>query len=560
MIKTFSGRKRRVVAALVGVCIAGTVQAQQVRDEGQRLLDEQRARERTEALTRPQAEVEDRSGVPEVSVGAITADDVARLEEVEPAFVVNDITLVGDRLFTETDKAQLIAPFLGQRLGPRRIDLLLKRITSAYLDRGYVTTRAYLGPQNLQSGRLEITIIPGVIEGVSLDGQPASGPGAFLLPLSPGKELRLTDIEQSVDQINRLRSRRAEAQILPGQTPGGSSVAIETRPEKFWRVGAAVDNYGQSSTGERRQREFVEFDNLLGLWDTWSLTAVQALRSRSELLSMSVPIGFGTFSYAYSQSTSETWLANIIKLKTESTSQTFGWNQVVFRDQHFRLAFDGTVAIRESRRRLDSIALKDQQQATGRLAMNLLYRGSQAVISGEVGYSKGLPMFGSDTDVPNLPHSAPHNAFEKWDANANFSWSFADGWVFRSAFVGQVANTGLPGQEQLFLGGAGTVRGFKEGTLSGDRGFYMRNELSFIGSPVRAAAQAGVQIDPFLLFDTSSSRLLAESEDQRLASAGIGLRLGWKGMSADLMWAKPVSAPDWIPREGRLHFMLTAQF
>ena len=146
MIKAFSGRKRRVVAVLAGVWIAGAVQAQQVRDEGQRLLDEQRARERTEALTRPQAEVEDRSGIPEVSVGAITADDVARLEEVEPAFVVNDIALVGDRVFSDAEKARLVAPFLGQRLGPRRIDLLLKRITSAYLDRGYVTTRAYLGP------------------------------------------------------------------------------------------------------------------------------------------------------------------------------------------------------------------------------------------------------------------------------------------------------------------------------------------------------------------------------------------------------------------------------
>jgi hemolysin activation/secretion protein len=556
-----SRRRYQVVAALVGVWVAGTAQAQQIRDEGQRLLDEQRARERMETLTRPPVEVKDHANATEVHVDTITAEDVARLEEMEPAFVVNDIVLSGDRIFSEAEKIQLAAPFLGQRLGSNRINLLLKRITAAYLSRGYLTTRAYLGPQNVQSGRLEITVIPGTIESISLDGQPATGPGADLLPLSSGKDLRLADIEQSVDQINRLRSRRAEAQILPGQTPGGSGIVIETRAEKPWRAGAAVDNYGQPSTGKRRQREFVEFDNLLGLWDAWSLTAVQAPNSRSELLSMSMPVGYGTFSYAYSQSMSETWLASIIKLKTESTSQTFGWNQVVYRDKNFRLALDGTLSLRESRRRLDTIELEDQRPNAGRLAASLLYRGSRAIASGEIGYSTGLGGFGGTTiDVPNLPKSAPHNQFEKWDINANLSWAFADSWIFRSVFAGQIANTGLPGQEQLFLGGAGNVRGFQEGILSGERGFYMRNELAFSGTPVRSAAQAGVRLDPFLFYDTAAFRLLADPEYQRMTSAGIGLRLGWEGISADLAWAKPVSAPAWLSKEKRLHFMLTAQF
>ncbi len=169
-------------------------------------------------------------------------------------------------------------------------------------------------------------------------------------------------------------------------------------------------------------------------------------------------------------------------------------------------------------------------------------------------------MFGSDVDIANLPRTSPHNDFEKWDANANLSWQPIDGLTIRSVIAGQAARMGLPGQEQLFLGGAGSVRGFKEGSLSGDRGAYMRNEFSFSHELIREAARSNVYVDPFLLFDASVSRLLSDPVDRHLASAGVGLRMNWKGLNADLAWAKPLTAPEWVSREARLHLLLSAQF
>jgi len=50
-------------------------------------------------------------------------------------------------------------------LGASGIDNLLKTITGHYLNRGYVTSRAYLPEQDLTSGILQIIVIEGRLQG-----------------------------------------------------------------------------------------------------------------------------------------------------------------------------------------------------------------------------------------------------------------------------------------------------------------------------------------------------------------------------------------------------------
>jgi hemolysin activation/secretion protein len=534
-----------VRAALAAAALAAPAYGQGVRDEAQRLLEERRARERLEQLDRRPPAVK---GAGAVEAASASASD-------EPAFPVSDIVLEGDVVLPEARRRDILAPFLGRRLGPRGIDGVLRAVTAAYLELGYVTTRAYLGPQNLASGHLVVTVIPGRIERVSVDGETGALP-----PVEAGEPLRLADLEQAVDQINRLRSRRAEAQIAPGQTPGASVVVVNTRPVKPWRTGLGVDNFGQSATGERRQRVTAEYDNLFGLWDAWALTGVQSADARSELLAVSVPAGYGTASYAYAQSNSRVPLAGIAVNHTESRSHTLGWNQVVARGQQARHALDLTLALRDLRRRIDDLALTPQQQTSLRAAASSLFRFAPGSVSAEIGYTRGLPRFGGDADLPGLPRSAPHNEFGKWDLHTGATWSLGADWAWRGSLIGQAARTGLPGAEQLFLGGSGSVRGFKEAIVSADRGLLMRHELQWTGPLARASAAAGDRFDPFVFFDYARARLLADAEDRRRASAGAGLRAVWKAAIADLAWARPLTAPAGARREGRLHFSLSLQF
>ena len=101
---------------------------------------------------------------------------------------------------------------------------------------------------------------------------------------------------------------------------------------------------------------------------------------------------------------------------------------------------------------------------------------------------------------------------------------------------------------------AETVRGFKEGTLSGDRGAYTRQELHWTG------IASGTGVVPYLFLDYGRVRLLVDPAYSHLASYGLGTRLAWHGFTAEAAWARPFSAPAWVATHGRLHITLDFQF
>lgn len=530
--------------------LPGTLWGQVQRDEGQRLLDEQRSRSREEALSRQP---------PQVAAPAnpdSSTQNPAEMIETARTFPIVEIVLLGDVILTTAERERIVSPFLGIELGPKRIDLLLRKLTAAYIERGYVTTRAYLGPQNLSSGKLEITVVTGMVERISVDDRAET----TVWPLAAGEPLQLTDIEQTVDQINRLRSRRAEASIQPGQTPGGSVIVLDTHPEKPWRVSLGTDNYGQSATGVQRRRLGAEWDNLFGLWDSWAVTDVESADAKSQLLAVSVPFGYGTASYAYAHANSRVELLSGIVSRTETSSHTLGWNHVVSRSQQFRHALDLTLVLRDTQRRIDDIALMPQQQAVSRLAGNTLWRGQRGALSAELGYSRGLKAFGGDGDTPNLPSSAPHFEFEKWDANVSLAWTLNSALAWRTQLNGQTARTGLPGADQIYLGGAGSIRGFREGIVAGDRGALMRNELQWTNALPNTLAAGGWRLDPYAFWDTGVARQLAATADQKLSSLGLGIRAAWKGVSAEVIWGVPQTAPAGVPRSDYFNFTVTLQF
>lgn len=530
-------------------CLSGGAWAQVQRDEGQRLLDEQRARSRDEALSRPQPQV----ATPEHPLAS--SQNPADLVETARTFLITDIVLVGERLLSAADRERIVSPFIGLELGPKRLDLLLRKLTAAYMDRGYVTTRAYLGPQNLATGKLEITVVTGTVEQIRIDDRAKTS----AWPLASGEPLQLTDIEQTVDQINRLRSRRAEASIQPGQTPGGSVIVLDTHPDKPWRVSLGTDNYGQTATGVQRRRLGAEWDNLFGLWDSWAVTDVESADAKSQLVAVSVPVGYGTASYAYAHSNSRVELFSGIVSRTETSSHTLGWNHVVARSQQFRHALDLTLVLRDTHRHIDDIALMPQQQAVSRLAGNTLWRGQHGVLSAELGYSRGIKAFGGDGDTPNLPSSAPHFEFEKWDANMSLAWTLSSALAWRTQLSGQTARTGLPGADQIYLGGAGSIRGFREGIVAGDRGAMMRNELQWTNALPDTLSARGWRLDPYAFWDTGVARQLSATADQKLSGLGLGARAVWKGVSAEVIWGVPQAAPAGIPRSDYFNFTVTLQ-
>jgi len=541
-------RRAGFLLAISCLLLSAAAPAAQI-DEAQRLLDEQRARQREERLRLQRPSIQ-REAAPEFDVRA----DPASLPEAEPAFDIQRIDLKGDALLDAAEQDAILRPFTGLRLGQNRINLLLRRLTAALIDQGYVTSRAYIGPQNLASAVLEVTLVAGRIEAVRLNGQAASGGDWAPLPFRADEVLRLADLEQGVDQINRLRSSRTEMQILPGQSPGGSVVDIRTHVRDPWRLSVGGDNYGQDSTGTARGRVMVEADNLLGLFDAWNLTHIQSADSKASLLSVAVPWGYNTLSYTYTLSDYRSPIADVAVIAGDSSNHTLGWNRVLHRDAASKTALDVSLTLRRAQRDVAGVPLAPQDMSVLRVAASRLQRWQGADLSLDLGYVQGLTTFGADVDVGGLTPESPHAQFEKIDFNAVATVNLGSDFAYRGLLAGQRAQRGLQSAEQIFIGGAATVRGFKEGALSGDRGAYTRHELHWTGAAQRLAAV------PYVFFDYGRVHLLADPDWNHLAAFGLGARLAWQGLSLEANWARPVSAPESVPQRTRLHLTLNYQF
>lgn len=119
----------------------------------------------------------------------------------------------------------------------------------------------------------------GYIESIELADQslPVSLGGAF--PHMLGQPLNLRDLEQGLDQLNRLRSIDLTADIAPGSQPGASRIILRSRTagQSRWALGLGIDNLGSASTGRDRNSVSLSVDSPLQLNDLLSLSASDTL-------------------------------------------------------------------------------------------------------------------------------------------------------------------------------------------------------------------------------------------------------------------------------------------
>ena len=235
-----------------------------------------------------------------------------RIEVKEPqkvktesfCFDVKTIHVAGVTALEPADLQEHIREYSGTCMGQKAIEALLQSITNSYVTAGFITTRAHVPPQDLNSKTLKIVVLEGTIEAfvyqvVDKKGKTKAGKsrkikGAF--PIKAGDILQLRLIEQGLDQINRLASSQASVNLRPGSKPGTSIVVIQETKGDTVRLTLGGDNNGSSATGTGRVRASLEVDDKLGLNETASVSFVGTQNTNALSYNFSVPYKNWTFS------------------------------------------------------------------------------------------------------------------------------------------------------------------------------------------------------------------------------------------------------------------------
>jgi len=463
----------------------------------------------------------------------------------------------------------ITAEFVGKCLTLEKINALLADISNWYLDRGYVTTRAYLPPQDLGTGTLRIVVVEGRTEDIRFSTeQDERNRLNTAFPGLKGEALNIRDLEQGLDQLNRLPSNNAKLKLKPGSKTGDTQVLIENQQDKRLRFSFTEDNTGSRSTGVRQRTISAEVDDLFGVNDAWTLSYKPSLSniedSGSKMISGSISVPYGYWTIGYSQSwftytstidaVTQSYKSNGISRQQSVTAE-----RVAHRDQDSKTSIEGALTLKESRNFISDILLETQSRKLSIAGVTV--RHSTKVAGGALSVSaaaqQGLRAFGAKKDHA-VSGNDPRAQFLKFSSDISYSHPFQVKKQNLSASLalhGEWSPHTLFGSERVSVGGLSTVRGFKEESASGDVGGYARSQLSWSlpASGIEYLDKAFGRFVPYVALDGGwiKSDPQEETEGGTLTGWALGLRTSGGIATFDIAWAEPIHQPRLFTKHNR---------
>lgn len=470
-----------------------------------------------------------------------------------PCFDIRQIILQQATLITPDKQAKLVAPYINQCLSLARINQLVREISEWYVQRGYITSRAFLTEQNLSHGILTITVLEGRLEEIRLQGA-RSRQLKMAFPTGAGRILNLRDIEQGMEQINRLRTTPVQIEIIPSAKPGYSIVNLTSTPEFPLTLGLNIDNSGQRTTGTGQLSASLVGNDLLGIADRWFVSGGRSSAfsdwrdAQNFQAGVSVPYGYGLLDYSYSWSNYHSrfnannfdWYSN-----GDNISNRLSGSWVLFRNGQIKTGVQLGLNHYVSHNWLNQTLLQSSSRKLTSLQIG--FNHTQKVAGGVATLnpmlSRGMPWFDAESDS-GKNDDLPKAQFRKWSVSSSYQRPVTQKMWWLSSLYAQWSPDRLYGSERLTIGGENSVRGYKEQYLSGDVGGYLRNELNYTLFTLPAIGE----VSTTLALD--GGWLQSDKQDRYAAGTlwGSSLGLGTRNahVSTQLSLGIPVSYPDYL--------------
>ncbi|HEA8558767.1 TPA: ShlB/FhaC/HecB family hemolysin secretion/activation protein, partial [Escherichia coli] len=325
-----------------------------------------------------------------------------------PCFQIKQTELEGADALPHWLPLQKIANgAVGHCLGAKGINLLMSTLQNRLVDHGYVTTRVLAPSQDLKSGILRLVIIPGVVRHVRLT--PDSDDYIQLyssFPAHEGSLLDLRDIEQGLENMQRLPGVQADMEIVPGEQPGESDILITRKQDKYWRLGFSLDDSGTRSTGRYLGGITFSLDNPFSLSDLLYVSATHNFPhyggkgSKNYTAHYSVPFGYWQFSVTASDYDYHQTVAGAVEdYQYSGESQNLGMqlSRVLHRNGTQKTVLTYDVQARRSRNYINDTEIQVQRRQTAAWRLGLQHRHyiSQATLDAGVSWQRGTRWFGA---------------------------------------------------------------------------------------------------------------------------------------------------------------------
>ncbi len=499
----------------------------------------------------------------------------------EGQFFVRTIRLQGNTQIQSKELEPLLHSYENQKQTTSSLKKLTKAINWEYRQRGFITSFAFVAPQKIEDQTLVIQIVEGKVGEVLVEGNRYFRKRRILSysKLKKGEILHYDDLRQTLDRLNRNPDRRVRSILKSGREPQTTDVLLNVQDHLPIHFGSSYDNQGSESSGEQRFGLSLRDNNLLGLDDDLSTGTVFGKHFGVLFTQYSVPLPswdtklVGGFSHSQVSpkkdlkdfgvnGTSETYFTRLEQRVLEGNAGFLAYS----------LGCQAGFEFKEDRTKVLSGTFRRERLRILRFGPTLTLEDPWGVT--EIGneFSFGINAFGAGihADESSSRQGVEPNFFvmqatlfrtQKMPADTHAS--------LKTHF--QLPTEKLSSSEELYLGGANTVRGYPEGDYLGDAGYLINLEyfiptfflpgewkLPYSNIPI----QKQVEIVTFL--DEAYGHLRGPSsrevESRHLAGVGAGLRIKlYRNLYGRVEWGFAVGAHP-LTESNRHEFHFRVQF
>jgi hemolysin activation/secretion protein len=459
-------------------------------------------------------------------------------EEFEDKVFVKHFVIQGNTVFTDERLQSLVSQFTGREISFAELMQVRSAINQLYIDEGYVTSGAYIPPQDIKQQTIIIQVVEGQIENFNITGG---------LKLHSYVRSRLNAAVSTIFNVNKLYTTLATlqrnqfielvtAELIIGTQPGKNQLNIIIKEQKPTQVDVELNNYQSSAYGSFGRSIQFTHGNLSGKWgDQFTAYYRNTEGSNAVDFSYAFPVNTqdGTLKFSVTAIFSKIVSEPFSELDIINNYQNY---QVSFRQPVFRkakpknrsfkeLAVGMFLSRSESRSELLKIpfpifAGSDEKGQTRTNVISIFadyfYLSEQQAFQGYSQLNLGIGGLGA-TINPDPPDSR----FFSWQFQLNWARFFKTGATFVARGGGQFADRPLNAVAQFGLGGIETIRGYPANNQVTDNGLNASLELYL---PVYRGQAGQFLVAPFVDFGYGwdQQRSFAETPGT-LASVGFTL-------------------------------------
>jgi hemolysin activation/secretion protein len=434
-----------------------------------------------------------------IAIEGLSADQpVVAAAEVKPTVDVKEFKVSGVTVASDEEMQSVLADLKGKPLTAGEMELAAQRVANHLRGKGYPLVQAYLPPQRVDGGQLEIAVQEGRLDGLSgRDGVTVAGGGDRVKSeiieemvskgTKPGAPLRMADLERGVLLASDLAGvKSVKTEIVPGSQPGTTQVKAIVEEGNVASASLWADNYGNRYTGSDRKLGLFTLNSPTGHGEQISLNLVNSDSSQSTRLGVQVPVGDDGWKVGAAYTDMKSSFSNDMKTidlnssgNVASLNTSYPLVRSALQNIYVGGGFDSKRFVtdltwgRENDRKLDVAnvtANGDFIDAVG--GQN---RWSTSISHGKTDLSAHALYEQSDALGPK---TAGH--FGK----LNYQISRLDtigtsNWTWLAGLAGQFASKNLDSAEKFQLGGPGGVRAYPVSEGIGDSGWLFNAELRY---------------------------------------------------------------------------------